>query len=550
MSEISHAPPGHVVPEDTMRLLQPAHKGRLLLGLGLATGMEFYTNDSMNLILPDIAGSLGVSFDEASWILTTYSGALFLSVPVSIWMAGHFGYKRFLLATTIVYAIASMGCAIAPDLGAMLFWRAIQGFAGGGLYVWWRASIYLLMPKPDRSPALMRVSTMLYLSSALGLIGSGYITDNFNWRLIFLPNLLYAAGAIVLLLRYFPHVRSGPEQHSATDYIGIATLAAALIGLQVILSRGPVDGWFESPSIHVLSWIAGLSFLAFVFWQSSPANRAPLLHVALMRDRNVLSSALLGFCTGMILSGSLFALPEYLRNVASQPHSATRTGLVMCTYALVAVLIRPFVPLLVSGLGQRKTIVLALLPLIVSMLSFSRLLTAQTPDSEYLLPLALYGLCLAPLLPAVGSGTVARIEQNKLLDGVSLYMTFRQFGAAIGVAVLTILINWRETLHSTRLFDHLRTNSPIVQDWLSTVTSTIVARSGNGMFESRQMATGLLAEAGKRQAETLAYADAFVLMALVGALALGCVLLVPPTPPAAKPSVPPKQSIPDTSTAS
>src|ERR1700761_5755953 len=105
----------------------------LLLGLALATGMEFYTFESMNLVLPDLTGTLGVSADEASWLLTVYSCALFLGVPVSIWMAGHYGYKRFLLTTIVVFAIASMGCAIAPDLGSMLIWRAVQGLAGAGL---------------------------------------------------------------------------------------------------------------------------------------------------------------------------------------------------------------------------------------------------------------------------------------------------------------------------------------------------------------------------------------------------------------------------------
>jgi len=124
--------------------LTPAQTRLLLLGLGLATGMEFYTFDSMNLVLADLTGTLGVSPDEASWLLTIYSCSLFLGVPISIWTAGHFGYKRFLLTSVLVYALSSMGCALSPDLEVMLFWRAIQGLAGAGLVVWWRASIYCL----------------------------------------------------------------------------------------------------------------------------------------------------------------------------------------------------------------------------------------------------------------------------------------------------------------------------------------------------------------------------------------------------------------------
>jgi DHA2 family multidrug resistance protein len=512
-----------------------AAKTWLLLGLGLATGAEFYTNDAMNLVLPDITGTLGVSFDEASWLLTVYSCALFLGVPVSVWMAAHVGYKRFLIASILVFALTSMGCAASPDLGTFLIWRAVQGFAAGGLYVWWRASIYLLLPKAERSVSLMRVSTLLYLSSAAGMLVGGYVTDEFNWRLMFLPNLLYAGGALWLLVRYFPDVAQPKDPRvSETDCFGIVLLAVALVAFQVILSRGPIDDWFGSTFIQVLGWTVAIAFGLFLFWQTNPSNRFPLMRIELLRDRYVTSSALIGIFTGVILSASLFALPEYLRNVDPQPHSATHTGRILCVYALTAAGIRPLVVPLVARIGQRKTIVLALLMLIASMLLLSRLVTTGTPDSAYLLPLVLYAFCLSPLLPAVGSGTVARVDQTKLLDGVSIYMSFRQLGAAIGVALVTIVLNWRETLHSSRLFEHLRTASGTTQSWLNATTTLITTRNGSSLLENRHAALVLLGEAGARQAETLAYADAFLFMAMIGVLALLVVPIIPPTPTAKK----------------
>ena len=516
-----------VAPED----LTPARVDWLLLGLGLMTGMEFYTSDSMNLVLPDIVGALGVSFDEGSWVLTVYSCTLFLAAPVCIWAAAYVGHKRFLLGSIALFALASLGCSMAPDLITMLGWRAVQGFAGGGLYVWWRASIYMLLPKSQRSPSLMRVSTMLYLSSATGLLLSGYLTDEFNWRLIFLPNLVLAAASAWLLWRYFPDAPHTAGAHlSGFDGWGIALICTAVVSLQLILSRGPVDDWFGSPSIQLLGWVGLVALGLFIYVQMSPFNRAPLLCVDLLRDRLVLSSALLGIFTGIILSGSLYALPEFLRNIDPEPHSATHTGRIMCVYALTAAAIRPLVVPFVARLGQRKAIVFALVMLICSMLRFSRLLTVGTPDSAYLLPLVLYAFCLAPLLPSVGSGTVARIEQSKLLDGVTLYMTFRQLGAAFGVALVTIVLDWRETLHSARLFDHLRTASVRTGAWLHTTSSVVTARGGYAPAESQHAAMRLLADAGQQQAATLAYADAFLFMAAIGVVALCLVPVIPPTP--------------------
>lgn len=532
----SHAPAqaGGAAASAALPTIPPAHTGPLLMGLGLATGMEFYTFDSMNLVLPDLTGSLGVSGDEASWLLTLYSCALFLGVPVSVWLAGHVGYRRFLLATIVAFAGTSMGVALSPGFETMLVWRALQGLAAAGLVVWWRASIYVLMPKPQRSPSLMRVSTVLYLSSAAGLLASGYITDHYDWRLIFLPNLVYAGAALWLIARYFPVMPPASSQRVVqTDWPGIALLAIALISLQVILNRGEIDGWFGSAHLRTLAFAGAAAFVLFVAWQGSPANRSPLMCIDLLRDRHVLSSAVLGVFTGMILSGSVFVLPEFLRNLAANTYSATQTGQIMCVYALSAAAMRPLIVPLITRVGQRKTIAIALVMLIASMVVFHRLLTTDTPGPYFVLPLVLYAACLSPLLPAVGSGTVARIEQNRLLDGVSLYMTFRQFGASLGVALLTILITHRETLHSSRLADHVRMDRDVTRDWLATLGATLTGNGGYTSFDSSRAAVRMLAEETAHQAATLAYADAFAFMAAVGVLTLCVLPLVPPTPVAA-----------------
>src|ERR1700729_3180404 len=127
----------------------PQHLRMLLLGLGFATGMEFYTADSVNLVLTDITGSFGVSGDEASWSLTVYTSALFLGVPVCVWLAGHIGYKNYLIGSVLLFA-GSVVSSTSLSFDTMLVARAFQGVAGAGLVVWWRGAVYLLLPKPKR----------------------------------------------------------------------------------------------------------------------------------------------------------------------------------------------------------------------------------------------------------------------------------------------------------------------------------------------------------------------------------------------------------------
>jgi DHA2 family multidrug resistance protein len=387
----------------------------------------------------------------------------------------------------------------------------------------------MLIPGPKRGTALMRVSVILYIATAGGLVFSGIVTDNIDWHLIFLPNVAFGGVAIWLLARNFPDVPiSKAPRNVRTDTVGIALLAIALVALQVVLSRGDIDDWFGSARIQALSWTACIAIFLFVAWQTSPRNSAPLLSLHLIRDRSVLAASSIGVFTGMIISASIYALPEFLRTVDPQPHSATRTGQIMCVYAVTAALIRPLVTKAIGRFGERKATAFALVMLIASMSLMAHFITTGTPDTAFVLPLVLYAFCLAPLLSAVGRGTVSRVPQNNQLDTVSIYMTFRQLGAALGVALVTIVLSTRETLHSSRLFEHLRANRPLVHDWHQAASQMIAARSGHSLVESMRMATGVLSEVADQQAATLAYADAFLFMAAIGVVTLCLVPLMPP----------------------
>jgi len=240
------------------------------------------------------------------------------------------------------------------------------------------------------------------------------------------------------------------------DKAGIVLLGIALVSLQVVLSRGNIDDWFGSSDIQLLTWIGMIALILFVAWQLNSRNASPLLHLKLIRNRNVQAAISLGLFAGIILSGSIYALPEFLRNVYPRQLSATQAGQIMCVYALTAAAIRPLVTTSIARFGQRKTITFAFAMLVASMLLVARLMTTGTPDTAYAIPLILYAFCLAPMLSAIGSGTVSKVPPSNQLDAVAIYMTFRQFGASLGVTLITTLLNWRETLHSSRLFEHLQ----------------------------------------------------------------------------------------------
>ena len=181
--------------------------------------------------------------------------------------------------------------------------------------------------------------------------------------------------------------------------------------------------------------------------------------------------------------------------------------------------------------GELKSLLLfplAFTMLVLSMMLFARLMTTGTPDIYYMLPLVLYAFCLAPMLSAIASGTVGKLPLGQQLDAVAIYMSFRQFGASFGVTLVNILLNWRESLHSTRLYENLTATGVRTSAWMNQAAHFAVARAGASTADAQHMALGLLSHAAAGQAETLAYADAFVFMAAIGLAALCFVPLMSP----------------------
>jgi DHA2 family multidrug resistance protein len=183
----------------------------------------------------------------------------------------------------------------------------------------------------------------------------------------------------------------------------------------------------------------------------------------------------------------------------------------------------------IARFGQRKVITFAFSMLIASMLLFARLITTGTPCTFYVLPLVLYAFCLAPMLSSIGIGTVSKVPPAQQLDAVAIYMTFRQFGASLGISLITVILDYRETLHSSRLFEHLQAGGSQAQNWMSMTAQAAVQRGGYSGFQAQQMAIGLLNATAARQAATLAYADAFRFMAAIGLVALCFVPLMAPS---------------------
>ncbi len=319
------------------------------------------------------------------------------------------------------------------------------------------------------------------------------------------------------------------EAHKA-DLLGIAFIVTGIVALQTVLSRGEIDDWFGAPRIIALTAFGIACNFAFFAWQLSPYNRHPLLHLERGADRGVLSAIVLGTVLGMLLSGSLFLTPQYLRRVES--HSALQTGEMLSISALSSIAVFCCVKPLFKALlkfGGRSVIGFALFVQMLSMGLLGHVVTSDTPDYKLWIPLLLNGVFVGMTVPALAVAAFTKVPDKDVSNARALYYGARQLGASLGVTFVVILTDHRGTMHSSRLLEDLFSRN------LSAIG--LVA----GPFSGKQ-ASGLAASLMK-QATVLTYADVFYSMAALAAAMLVLLPLLPSSTPSPAPS--PQQAAPE-----
>jgi DHA2 family multidrug resistance protein len=241
----------------------------------LATFMELLDTSIANVALPYIGGGLGRSYDEVTWILTTYLVANAVILPMSAWLSRVFGRKTYYLGCVALFTLTSLFCGLAPSLGIMLSSRVLQGLAGGGLAPVSQAILVDTFPPAKRASAFALYTIVIVTAPAIGPVLGGWITDNYNWRWIFFINIPIGVLSLFLSSRVLKDppafeaerasVRTGGKLH--IDGIGIALIALASAALEVALDRGQIEDWFGSSFICWMLTIGVIGWIATVVWE-------------------------------------------------------------------------------------------------------------------------------------------------------------------------------------------------------------------------------------------------------------------------------------------
>jgi MFS transporter, DHA2 family, multidrug resistance protein len=475
--------------------------------VAMAAFMEVLDTSIANVALPYMAGSLGASNDESTWVLTSYLVSNAVVLPISGWFAGVFGRKRFFMICLTIFTISSLLCGVAPSLGAIIFFRILQGAGGGGLQPMAQAILADSFPPEKRGLAFAVYGITSIIAPTIGPTLGGWITDNYTWRWIFFINLPVGILALFLVFRLLedpPWVTRVKGAGVKIDYIGVGLLALGVGALQIMLDKGQEDDWFGSHFILVLAILAATALTSLVIWEWF--QKAPIVDVHLFKNINFLGANFMMFVLGIVLFSSLVMMPLFLQTLMG--YTAESAGLVLSGGGLLLLFLMPIAGTLASKVQARYIIAFGWLTLSLAMFFSTQILDLDISfRAASLLRVAqVFGLGFLFVPINLASYVGMPLEKSNSVAGLVNFM--RNIGSSIGTSMVTTLVARRSQVHQVYLVAHTTASQPT----FTQTTRALAARLtllGLDATRATSQAYARLYDAVIAQATTLAYIDTF-----------------------------------------
>jgi DHA2 family multidrug resistance protein len=477
----------------------------------LATFMELLDTAIANVALPHIAGGLAVSADESTWVLTSYLVSNAVVLPLSAWLSRIFGRKRYYMIRVAIFTVSSLLCGFAPSLGALIFFRILQGVGGGGLAPVEQAILVDTFPPAKRAAAFALYSMAIVTAPAIGPPLGGWITDNWSWRWVFFINI--PIGIISLLLT--SRLLSDPpeftrEVESARrdgklriDGWGIFSVALGFACLEVVLDRGQTEDWFESNFIIFFFVVAMAALVFAIVWEWRHPD--PVVEIRLLADRNFALANVFYFLFGFTLYGSTVLIPQMLQRLFG--YTATDAGLVLGPGAFVIVMLTPAVVRILPKVGVKRLIGFGFFVFAVAMWYYASF-TLATDYRHEARARTVQGLGIATLFVPVSQLAYSNLPKHKNNKASSLTNLFRNQGGSFGIAFVTTLLARRAQYHQTVLVAHSTPFDGRYQKFLGNLSeyfSTHGFTHADAVVHAQAQVFNLL----ERQAAYLAFMDCF-----------------------------------------
>jgi len=472
---------------------------RILIVAGVMAAALMQTLDSTitNVALPTIQGNLGAGQDEGTWIVTAYTIAAIVVIPLTPWLQNRFGRKNYFVASIAGFTLASILCGAASDLTVLIAARVVQGAFGGGLLATAQSILRDTFPPKQLGLSQGIFALGAIMGPALGPPLGGVLVDNLSWNWVFDINLapgLFSAILLSLMLK-------DPSKAKATpiDVAGLVLLALGLGSMQYVLTEGERHYWFSDPTISSMTALMVTALGAFVWWELRVA--APIVDLRVLRNRSVAAGSVLALALGAAIFGSTYTLPQFTQGPLG--FSPTLSGLLFIMRAAPIFIATPILVRITGKVDPRALLGLGFVLIALGSLLQARITTAEATFWSFGGALAITGLGAALLFIPLSIAVLGATTPSEGPKAGAFVNLSTQLGGSIAVAGLDVLINQREAFHSGILGASATLARPTIQQFLQHAT------------------VGQLAHAIDLQAVILAYADATLAIALV------CILCAP-----------------------
>ncbi len=492
----------------------------LAFAVSIATFMELLDTSIANVSLPHIAGSLGASADEATWVLTSYLVANAVILPLTGWLSTVIGRKRFYMACVAIFTVSSVLCGLAPNLPILILCRIVQGLGGGGLAPSEQAILTDAFPPHKRAQVFSIYGLAVVLAPTLGPTLGGWITDNYDWRWIFFINLPVGLCSLALSAKlvHDPAALIARRQQLLKklhiDYIGIGLLALGLGTLQVILDKGQEDDWFGSSLITACTLISAVCLITAVFYELR--QEQPVLDFRVLNDRNFGMSSLLIFILGFVLFATTVMVPQYLQELIG--YTATDAGLVISPGGATVAVLTIFSGRILKRISARPLIIIGFL-----IAGIANWIIAHSFDLGisygYAAGMRVFqALGFGMLFVPISTAAYSFLPREKSNQASAMYNLARNIGGSVGISVMTTVIARRQQFHRSVLSAHLGAADSNLQSGLSEIVAKFHER-GLSSAETLHRATGYVGTLLEQQARLLSYLDAFMVVCAAALIA-------------------------------
>ena len=491
-----------------------ANPWAIAITVTLATFMEALDSSIANVAMFHIGGSLSASPEEATWVLTSYLVANAMVLPISGWIANRIGRKRFYMSCVFLFTLTSLLCGMAPTLGLLVFFRVLQGAAGGGLQPSEQSILADTFPPEKRSMAFALYGVAVVTAPVLGPTVGGWIVDNYSWRWIFFLNIpvgiisLYLSNRLVEDPPYLAEVR---KRQSSIDYWGLGLLIVAIGALQIMLDKGQEDDWFSSRFIVTLAITAAIGFALF-FWRELSIDH-PVLDLRLFTRRNVGMTQFVMFMVGVALYSSTVLIPQFLQEIMG--YSARQAGIAVSSGGLILMLLFPVAGALAPRFDPRRLVSIGF---IITTFGLWRM-SSINPQVSFGMAVSwriFIALGLPFLFIPINSLCYAGIPQEKYNEVSGLTALMRNIGGSVGISFVTTLLARLSQKHLAMLNAHTTPGNPrfeavrqgLAGAWMQTHSAAdAMQRAGAQIYGMAQV-----------QARLLAYVDVVWVMVAVTAV--------------------------------